>query len=456
MKKLYSLLFVILCLFIAGCDDDSDDTAVQSPVVKSDVEYSAAGGTGTIEVISSAIKAVSDKSWCTIVMSNKVITLQVAPNSSLESRNAMITLTEGNTVVNQIPVTQAGNRVPIPDQETVNFDANGATVKIHVTSVMPFTAQTPEDSWITAVVEGDSLVLTAPSYYVRGSRNTTVKLISGELASEIGINQSGLVLTPASTEILMPNEGETIRVNVQSTLEFTATSDKDWLKVTTSKSYINLKAEENTEGALRSATVTLESHGIEATITVTQRNPIYTDFIGKWTLSAKNGGNPVTFNLTIEQKTAGKTYLVYGFGGTSFAQDFPITMYFDESSLVYIRCQNSIGQDKEGNTVGFTGATKDYGVVTGTYIMAIGQLTGNTINWQFQKVDLGQGPEPLVGMGYRYMDTKGGWHTYNADGTLYDLVMTKVSSSTRSANIIPTHFSSGRSFTTLEKAISAR
>lgn len=385
-------------------------------------------------------------------MDGKIVKLTVSLNENISGRTALITVTSGE-ISQQVACTQAGNRVPIPDQETVTLDAKGSPVKVYITSVMAYTAQ-PEDSWLTTTIEGDSLVLTATPNYVRGSRNTTVNLVSGVLASKLKVKQEGLTLTPESTSVLMVNRGEILKVKVNSTLEFSATSDKDWLTVTAEKDFVQLEAGENT-GETRTATVTLNCQGIEATISVTQT--LYADFIGNWTLNAVNNSQPVTFNLAIKLKAIGETYSVSGFGGSDLAKDFPITMNFDEETgLVYILCQGDLGKDAEGNTVAFTAAAGGYGIITGTYIMVIGELTGNTVNWELQTVNLNGVTTPIDGIGYRFKDPSGGWHIYNADGTLSDLVMTKVSASANSVDIAPTPFSSSHSFTTVEKVTSAR
>lgn len=456
MRKLYSILYLLLCLCITGCDDDSNEGEPTLSIVKSDITFTAAGGTGSIEVDAlQAIKAESDKDWCTVAVNGKTVTLTVGMNPDISGRTALITVISEDEI-QQLSCSQAGNRVPLPEKEAVTFDANGGTVKIVVESVLPYDVRTEAD-WINCTIEEDTLSITVPTNYVTTSRNAALTLTVGKLESQIAVEQTGIVLQPEVSELVVANGGETVRINVQSTLEFTAVSDQEWLTVTAAKNYITLEAGDNTGGTPRSATVTLNSKGIVATIDVIQKPLVYEDFLGTWVLTASNEGTPVNRTVRMEAAVQGSTYKLYGFGASDMANNYPITVNYDtETGLVFIINQDNIGTDADGNIVGFTAATADYGVITGRFISAIGQLSKGKLTWELQTVDLGTGPEPIVGIGYRYKDPAGGWHTYNVDGTLSDLVMTKGSSSANGINTAGTHFSSGRSFTTVEKAASAR
>lgn len=62
MKKLYGIFSILLCFFLAGCDDDSNEGGPALSIVKSDINFTAAGGNGTIEMAAEGtITATSDK-----------------------------------------------------------------------------------------------------------------------------------------------------------------------------------------------------------------------------------------------------------------------------------------------------------------------------------------------------------------------------------------------------------
>ena len=48
MRKIYSILLCVLCLSAVGCSDDKDMADVALKAIRSDVKFSADGGTGLL------------------------------------------------------------------------------------------------------------------------------------------------------------------------------------------------------------------------------------------------------------------------------------------------------------------------------------------------------------------------------------------------------------------------
>ena len=68
MRKIYSILLCVLCLSAVGCSDDKDTADVALKAIRSDVKFSADGGTGTIELSGGKqVSATSDVAWCKVV-----------------------------------------------------------------------------------------------------------------------------------------------------------------------------------------------------------------------------------------------------------------------------------------------------------------------------------------------------------------------------------------------------
>ena len=209
---------------------------------------------------------------------------------------------------------------------------------------MPFTA-TPANSWLSAQVDGNTLVLTAQTNYTNNNLTTKVKLVSGSLESEITVTQSGIQLIPEKTTQVMYYTGDEVNIKVNSTLPFTAESDEDWLTVAYDESSLTLTATDNSGQPNRTATVTLTSETLTATIAVTQRLPVYTDYLGSWTLAGMNNGAQFTYDLTIEQATANSTYNLAGWGKSVLgaSAEYAIRANFDVTSgLIYITAQEDI------------------------------------------------------------------------------------------------------------------
>lgn len=434
MKKIFSLLIMTLCLFLTGCSDEENDTTVpELGIDNSGVIFKAAGGTGTIELKAPGATATADQDWFTVSLSGKTITVTASPNNSITGRTGQVII-EQNGLKRSVPVTQTGNKAPDPEVTEILLPIEAGETVILVDSDMPFTAATEAD-WLSTRVSGDSLILKATDNRAQPIRKTTVTITSTIFKVSVDVTQDGIVLIPENTDVILSNDGETLKVSVEASGTFTAKSSASWLSVSKGSNYVNLIAQKNTGATARTAVVTLSLDGYNVEINVTQRLYIYTDYLGTWKLNAKSksDGSTVTLEVEIVEKVAGTSYLVYGWGGSSLAKDFPFTMDFNASTgKLSVQNQPSLGVDAEGNKPGFTGATAEYGVITGSYTCMESKRTGNTITWVMGTVSNG----PLVGVGYHFIKVgTTSWYSYNVDPITTNMTMTKISSSTNGMNV---------------------
>lgn len=450
MKKIYGILCILLCFFLTGCDDDSKgDVGPDLEIAERIGNITAAGGSVNVTLSLEAAEAKSNQSWCTTNVSGKTVTVTVAANPDLEGRTAIITVTKEKESL-FFPVTQIGNMTPTPEVNTVNFDANGGIQKIYVDNVSPFTA-IPEDDWISAEVIGDTLILTAQTNYTVNTNTTTIKLTSGNLESEMTVTQTGIILTPEITAVLLYNSGDNIRIKINSTLPFTAeSSDPTWLTVTTGSDFINLVATDNSGKPERTATVTLRSQGITATIAVTQRAPVYTDYLGNWILKGEDNGNTFTYNLSIVQNTANSTYKITGWGKSIVATDskYALNANFDAASgLIYITSQENIAVYTDASNVQYDVmyygqiemSGKIYYVSGSGYLCYVGMLQRDgSVQWINGEVSLeGGGDYEVVGAKY-YIKSRDDnqVRSFNVDSPfMREPLMEKASTSTSLRNI---------------------
>lgn len=432
MKKIFSLLIMTLCLFMAGCSDEENDTTVpQLGIDNSGVIFTAAGGTGTIELKVAGATATADKDWFTVSVSGKTITVTASPNTTISGRTGQVIIKQDG-LERTVPVTQTGNRAPDPEMTEVMMPIEASETFISVASEMPFTATTDAE-WLTTQVKGDTLILKTTSNKAQPIRHTTVTLSAGTFSVSITVTQDGIVLIPETTDAILSNDGETLKIAVETSGNFTVKSNASWLTVAKGSNYVTLTTEANPTTNPRNAVVTLSLDGYNVEINVVQRLYIYTDYLGTWRLDAKSkkDGSAVILELTVVEKVKGSSYLVYGWGGSSLATDFPITMDFTAANgTIKVDNQENIGTDKDGYQVGFTGATSQYSIITGTFTCIISQRTGNTVTWITQSVQSG----PLVGVGYHFKKPDS-WYSYNVDPVTTDMKMTKISSSTSGMNI---------------------
>lgn len=448
MKKFINIFMLLLCVCIVSCDDSNDNDAGLE-IVKRDATATAAGGDLTVTLSAEGDKAVSDQTWCTVSLSGAVVKATLEANTTLEGRTALITVIKGANSLS-FPITQPGNLIPAAEDNNIAFDAHGGTQRIHVSNSLPFTA-TPANSWLSAQVDGNTLVLTAQTNYTNNNLTTKVKLVSGSLESEITVTQSGIQLIPEKTTQVMYYAGDEVNIKVNSTLPFTAESDEDWLTVAYDESSLTLTATDNSGQPNRTATVTLTSETLTATIAVTQRLPVYADYLGSWTLAGMNNGAQFTYDLTIEQATANSTYNLAGWGKSVLgaSAEYAIRANFDVTSgLIYITAQEDIavyidtddipynvmfyGQIEMGGSVYYVGGSG--------YICYIGMLQRDgSVQWMNGLVTLQGGAQYEVVGGKYYIESQedGSMLSFNADTPfMREPVMTKVGTSARTRSVM--------------------
>lgn len=449
MKKIYGILCVLFCFFWAGCEEDSVVEGTGFDIVERNANFTAAGGDLTVTLSVEGDKVQSDQDWCTASISGKVVTVSLEANPGLEGRTAKVTVSRGTENIS-FPVTQGGNIAPTAEVEIVSFDANGGTKEIQVEHISPFTAVSGA-AWLTARVDGSTLILTTQSNYTIDNLETTVKLISGSLESELVVTQTGIVLIPEIRELLMYNTGDETRIGVNSTMPFTAKSDQDWLTVTPGDDFITLSASDNSNKPLRTATVTLTSETLTATIAVTQRAPIYTDYLGSWALTGTGEGSATTYDLTITEDVANSTYKLVGWGKSVVATNskYALTAIFDElEGAVYITAQQYMGAYTDPSNVThdvmFYGQVEmggDIYYVTGSgYACYKGMLQRDgSVKWMNGEVTLSGGAKYDVvgGMYYILSRVDGGARTFTVDSPFMRMpTMRKAAASPTSTSIM--------------------
>ncbi|WP_051697825.1 BACON domain-containing protein [Prevotella sp. 10(H)] len=192
MKNLFNILLLSLfCIFIVGCSDDDKEESVLRIIEKS-IEFPADGGTGKIVVeATQAVSATSDQDWCTVIVSDKTISVTVTPVDILESRNARITIKSGNEVV-YAEVSQQGVILWLYGtnitNNTIEFPYNGSSVSGESRINRQFTIEAPD--WVHFTVDelGEFTISVDPNSSVT-ERTATLKISSGPLKAEYTIKQ---------------------------------------------------------------------------------------------------------------------------------------------------------------------------------------------------------------------------------------------------------------------------
>ena len=140
MKKIYSILFLTACCmaFIACGDDNNVGSAYQHTstvkVVKSDLIFSAAAGTGTVEFNApTAATATVNATWATATVDGNKVSVTVNKNPDLEGRSALLTIKSG-TDSTEVAIQQRGMVFKYGSdkkQFIYNDQASTITIPIH-------------------------------------------------------------------------------------------------------------------------------------------------------------------------------------------------------------------------------------------------------------------------------------------------------------------------------------
>lgn len=107
------MLFALGCLVLASCSDDStNDIAVNGlKVISAKTSFPAAGGTDTIAVAETPVKAYAEDSWATTAHSGANVTVTAKVNASKESRHTTVVIKSSEVDSTIIDIDQLGDRV---------------------------------------------------------------------------------------------------------------------------------------------------------------------------------------------------------------------------------------------------------------------------------------------------------------------------------------------------------
>jgi hypothetical protein len=199
MKKTLYIIISLAVILMSACEDRNYRafSDIQIKIEKSNVTFTAAGGTGSIVISADqSVTATSNESWCKTSLAGNTITVTVEPNLSMLGRTALITIKSGEKA-NYVPVSQNPVYMEFDVSDQIIFLGKGGTIVLpyRCSVEVPIEVVT-EASWLTATVFDDHIDVTAttnPEFLT--SRNTNIKIIVGDdLASqELAVIQSELI-----------------------------------------------------------------------------------------------------------------------------------------------------------------------------------------------------------------------------------------------------------------------
>lgn len=196
------MLAAVLLLGVQSCKDDEPEPMVSITILKSDVLFKAAGGTGTVEFASEATPTVtSDKDWCHATVSGNTLNVTVDPNVEYDARMATVTLSTG-LVKKDIYVQQDGIVIIFPfKNQSYSVEQGGQK--------FVFSGTTTDESTITSDVDWITVSPSEDGFTVNVAKNKKMQGRIGHVTVSAPAHDNVAVMTFQQEAATMPPvEGE--------------------------------------------------------------------------------------------------------------------------------------------------------------------------------------------------------------------------------------------------------
>lgn len=193
MKKIFSLSVAVMLggLLLASCDDDSTNEIATHglQVVSAQTSFPATGGTQTITVAQTPVRAYATDAWATVATTGTNINVTAAVNASRESRHTTVVVKSSEQDSAVVNIDQDGMVVSLGQTSVTlpNGDEAG-TAKFYMQHNLDV-AVTSSVSWISPSVDGDSLVLNVEANNTGDPRSGVIYYTSGSVSDSVTVLQ---------------------------------------------------------------------------------------------------------------------------------------------------------------------------------------------------------------------------------------------------------------------------
>ena len=306
---LLSMAFAVAAL--AGCSkEEAEETYLR--IERSDVDFSAAGGTGEILISTNAasVSAVSGKDWLTITSENtESVLFSVAESGDEFSRVASVTITAGG-VSQEVTVSQMGvifdigadrisdlSLAPEGETLTIPYSTNSGTPQVTLS----------DNSWLTAGVDSENIILTAGRNNSKEERSVSVTIAAGWKTLELTVSQDRIYYFLQESFSFSKDAVTGYEIEPTESLSgigWTVSSDSDWITAEkTSGGNLSFTLASNESGATRSGKI-------------------------KWTLYSNDELGPV--RAVFQENVPGESYTMLI--EDSMLGAFPLYVTYDSST----------------------------------------------------------------------------------------------------------------------------
>ena len=378
MKHFYPYFAVMAMLFAIGCDKDNTEentngsggngkpgTECTLSVDPGSTTISARGDTFSTVVSSSAGWTLSGGvSWCEPSKTNggngETVTFTIEPNTTPSDRNVTYTFRCGNKSA-KLTITQKQKDALTVTQSKYEVDAGGDDIRVEVKANIPFDYEIAPNckEWITPLqtkaLTTSTLVFKIAENPETSRREGTIVIRSGDLSETISVYQAGA--TPAIVisrdKYIVPDEGETIKVEVNSNVEYTVEMPAvDWITENAARSvsshthYYTISPNESYDQ--RSAQIIFkskENSALQQVVTVTQVQKDALVLAEKTSRFDSDGGT-----LTVEVRHNVDFDVEIGADGKQWIQQI-VTRALETDRLTFSIARNTAPDNREGTIV---------------------------------------------------------------------------------------------------------
>ncbi len=274
MKKVYSLIVLAMgCLMWTSCSSDDYTEKVNSVQVElAETTIAAAGGTATIQVTGTGIKATSAASWLSVAVNGNTIVATATANPMRESRATHVTVTASNGDQQLVSVIQYGVVLSL---SIGSLDVNGSTQEYEIAAetTVPLTVTSDVD-WVIATYDAENHIINVTIMHNvdENPREGHITVQGEGITETITIKQGGIVLEVAKDKyVSTTKKASKLSIPVIRSIEVQVTSDADWLTATfneeTNKLEVSIAASTELQ---RTGNITLTSGSLTKTVTIEQ------------------------------------------------------------------------------------------------------------------------------------------------------------------------------------------
>lgn len=298
MKKLFTILFILMSLFIGGCSSNDAEENTNTPggqptssisVTPTSLTFLAEGDSQSVIVSSSGIWALSGAvNWCKPSISSgrngDAVTFTTDPNISGDERNVTYTFTCGDKTT-KLVVTQKQNDALTVTTSKFEVGANGGDIRIEIKANISFDYEIAENcrEWVsyvgTRAMTTSNLTFKIAANSDTKQRQGSIVIRSGNLSETISIYQAGgaPAIVVSQDKYTVSDKGETIKVEVNSNVDYTVEMPSvDWISENTSRAvsththYYTIAPNETTDQRTARIIYTNEENSLQQVVTITQ------------------------------------------------------------------------------------------------------------------------------------------------------------------------------------------